>query len=173
MERVFADLHDWLRWGEPEQIVLRQFEPEISLEYEFRAFIFNGKLNAITQYDHYCIYPNLLNIQEKIKQKIFLLWQSVHSYVGEQSYIMDFAYLPQKDLCIVIELSPFLTCTGTACFSWRMDRAILEGGPFEFRLVKHTHPDLHMLVIIILFYCFVFFVMHLNFRCKVIGKIDG
>ena len=37
------------QWGEPEQIVLRQFEPELALEYEFRGFVYRGKLNAISQ----------------------------------------------------------------------------------------------------------------------------
>ena len=56
-ERVYNDMIDWLKYGEPEQIVLRQWEPELQLEYEFRAFIYKGKLTAISQYDHYCVYP--------------------------------------------------------------------------------------------------------------------
>jgi len=39
--------------------------------------------------------------------------------------------------CLQIEISPFLPCTGSACFSWARDRDVLEGrSPFEFRLVK-------------------------------------
>ena len=56
-ERVYSDMIDWLKYGEPEQIVLRQWEPELSMEYEFRAFVKNGALCAISQYDHYCVYP--------------------------------------------------------------------------------------------------------------------
>jgi hypothetical protein len=48
-ERVFTDFHDWLLHGEPEQIVLRQFEPQLTLENEFRAFVCNGRLVAISQ----------------------------------------------------------------------------------------------------------------------------
>lgn len=38
-ERVFADLHDWIKWGEPEQVVFRQWEPSLTLEYEFRGML--------------------------------------------------------------------------------------------------------------------------------------
>jgi len=38
---------DWLQYGEPEQIVLREWEPELTTEYEFRAFIYQNKLTAI------------------------------------------------------------------------------------------------------------------------------
>lgn len=31
----------------------------------------------------------------------------------------DFAYLEKSDSVIVIELSPFLTCTGAAMFNWK------------------------------------------------------
>lgn len=41
-ERVFADIHDWLKFGEPEQVVLRQWEPALTLEFEFRAFIYRA-----------------------------------------------------------------------------------------------------------------------------------
>ena len=30
--------------------MLRTFEPELALEYEFRGFVYQGKLNAISQY---------------------------------------------------------------------------------------------------------------------------
>ncbi len=35
-ERVFTDLHDWIMWGEPDQVVLRKWEEEISLEYPLK-----------------------------------------------------------------------------------------------------------------------------------------
>lgn len=46
--------NDFFRWptvpsdsqtySEPEQIVLRRWEDEVSLEFEFRAFVFKGKV---------------------------------------------------------------------------------------------------------------------------------
>lgn len=71
-ERVFTDFHDWspfilialcficllfvcrLRYGEPDQLVLRRFEPEVTLDHEFRAYVSKGKVTAISQYDKFC-----------------------------------------------------------------------------------------------------------------------
>lgn len=145
-ERVFADLNDWIRWGEPEQIVLREYCPELRLDYEFRAYVNKGQVNAISQYDHYCVYPNLLEMKDVIKQKILDFWKIVHPYIGEDSYVIDFGYLKDSDRMIVIELSPFLPCTGPACFSWTNDKHLLENGPLEFRLNTNNHPHLEQLV---------------------------
>ena len=146
-ERVFADLHDWLEWGEPEQIVLREWDDQITMEYEFRAFIHKNKLNAISQYDHYCIYPSLFPLQEIIKEKIIEMWERVHEKVGVESYVMDFIFYPNNQSVKVIEISPFLRCTGAACFNWVNDKDVMENGPLEFRLNINIHPQLEDLII--------------------------
>ena len=56
--------------------------------------------------------------KEKIQKLILKKWEEVHPYVGEESYVIDFCYFPSKDEVTVIELSPFRTCTGAACFRW-------------------------------------------------------
>ncbi len=87
-ERAFTDLHDWLQYGEPDQLVFREFEPELQIENEFRAFVWKGKLTAISQYDHYAVYPQLLqksftqNVSDKIKQ----FWTGMHPSVGVDTY---------------------------------------------------------------------------------------
>lgn len=43
---------------------------------------------------------------------------------------------------VLIEISPFLPCTGPALFKWSTDRALLENGPFEFRLQTTLHPNI-------------------------------
>jgi hypothetical protein len=50
-ERVFTDLHDWLQYGEPEQVVLREYEPELTVENEFRVFVYHNQITGITQYE--------------------------------------------------------------------------------------------------------------------------
>src|SRR5690606_22993929 len=77
---------------------------------------------------------------DQIRDGIVQLWQQIHPSVGEDSYVMDFAYLPSKDKFIMLEISPFLPCTGAACFNWSADREVLENGPLEFRL-NTRHPD--------------------------------
>eukprot|EP01127_Copromyxa_protea_P007708 TRINITY_DN1761_c0_g1_i1.p1 TRINITY_DN1761_c0_g1~~TRINITY_DN1761_c0_g1_i1.p1 ORF type:complete len:501 (+),score=66.35 TRINITY_DN1761_c0_g1_i1:92-1594(+) len=140
-ERVHVDMDDWLRYGEPEQIVLREFEPELTVDNEFRAYVYKNRLNGISQYDHYGVFPHLAEIKDKIQDKIMALWEVVHPLIGEESYCVDFGYLPSSDSVKLIEISPFLTCTGAACFRWSNERdvEILKNGPMEFRLNHQSH----------------------------------
>ena len=74
-ERVFTDIHDWLNYGEPEQIVFREYINDIRLDYEFRVFIYNNKITCITQYDHYTYYPYLNDSEFKNKIKLLILYK--------------------------------------------------------------------------------------------------
>ena len=134
-ERVYADMIDWIKFGEPEQICLREWIPSMSMDYEFRIFICSDTITAISQYDHYCYYPHLQSQVEFLKEGIETLWKKIHFRIGISSYIMDVAYLSDTKQFIVIEFSPFFPCTGPALFNWTLDKDTLEGrNPFEFRL---------------------------------------
>lgn len=107
------------------------------MDYEFRVFVHSGRITAISQYDHYAYYPHLESQREGIEEAIRLLWGEIHPHLGVESYCLDVAYCPSSGHCVMIELSPFLACTGSALFSWGVaaDLAVLEGrAPFEFRL---------------------------------------
>jgi hypothetical protein len=145
-ERAYTDMIDWSYYGEPEQLVLRKWEPELSYDYEFRVFISENKVTAISQYDHYAVYEHLFEQKEKIQEKILEFWQKVHSHVGENSYVMDVGYFPKKEECVLIEVSPFLTCTGPALFHWKNDRELLSNGPLEFRLNTKQRSDIDQLL---------------------------
>ena len=117
-ERVFIDLRDWLEFGEPEQIVLRAWEDELRYDYEFRLFISRGQVTGISQYDHYVVYPHLEKMKSKLQRMLLEYWAMVHPHVGEDSYAMDLGYLDKSDKIVLIEISPFLHCTGAAMFRW-------------------------------------------------------
>ncbi len=51
---------------------------EISLDYEFRAFVYDGRITAISQYDHYAHYPHLEAEKHVILAAINTMWQEVH-----------------------------------------------------------------------------------------------
>ena len=107
------------------------------MDYEFRVFVHTHTLTAISQYDHYAFYPHLSPQREAIERSIRTLWKDIHPHLGVESYCLDVAYSPSTGLCVMIELSPFLACTGPALFSWSRaeDLAVLEGrASFEFRL---------------------------------------
>ncbi|CAM9864092.1 unnamed protein product, partial [Heterosigma akashiwo] len=157
-ERVFTDLHDWLKYGEPEQIVLREWDPDISYDLEFRMFVYGHKVTAISQYDHYCVYPQLQGQEDYIAKVLMEAWDKVHAAVAESSYVIDFAYFPPSQgptarlaQARVIEISPFLECTGPALFSWKADLAILKGTtvlnandlpPFRIKTIETPQLDL-------------------------------
>ncbi|KAL0476368.1 gamma-glutamylcyclotransferase [Acrasis kona] len=145
-ERVFTDLQDWLRFGGSEQIVLRRWHEGMSLEYEFRVFVNHNKITAISQYDHYCEYPDLVAIKDQVQSLIIEKWSQVHQHIGQESYVIDFSYDPNKKTIVMIELSPFRTCTGTAMFSWSQDQDQLHNGPLEFRIKTEMHPYIKELV---------------------------
>lgn len=134
-ERVYADMIDWIKYGEPEQICLRDWSPEMSMDFEFRVFVCSDTITAISQYDHYSYYPHLSQHLDFLKEGIEVLWKKFHYRVGVGSYIFDVAYLSKSQSFVVIEFSPFFPCTGPALFNWTLDKDILEGRfPFEFRI---------------------------------------
>lgn len=145
-ERAYTDMIDWKHYGEPEQLVFRKWEPELSYDYEFRVFICDNKITAISQYDHYAVYKHLFENKEKIKTSIIEFWNKVHTSVGEHSYVMDVGYFPKREECILIEVSPFLPCTGPALFHWKNDKEQLRNGPLEFRLNEVERSDLDQLL---------------------------
>jgi gamma-glutamylcyclotransferase (GGCT)/AIG2-like uncharacterized protein YtfP len=61
--------------------------------------------------------------------------------VGVASYVCDFAYLPARDCAVLIEISPFRTCTGAALFSWSNDAHALRHGPLEFRTLERPRDE--------------------------------
>mmetsp|Transcript_2909 Transcript_2909/g.5283 ORF Transcript_2909/g.5283 Transcript_2909/m.5283 type:complete len:642 (-) Transcript_2909:157-2082(-) len=150
-ERVYADMLDWDRFGEPEQICLRAWDPRITMDYEFRLFVCSNEMTAVSQYDHYAHYPHLERQRGVILQAIRDAWRVIHPHLGVDSYCLDVAYVPATGTCVMIELSPFLACTGPALFNWSSatDLQTLEGkAPFEFRLKAESslHPQLEDLL---------------------------
>lgn len=151
-ERLYSDILDWVRYGEPEQICLREWSDDLLLENEFRVFVHEGRVTAISQYDHYTYLPALEPMKEFIKYGIEKLWKKIHVMIGSQNYVVDIAYLPSKpdgEDFIVIEFSPFLPCTGASLFNWGNDIDVLEGRhPMEFRTKASCdiHPQLDDLI---------------------------
>lgn len=150
-ERVYADMIDWLRFGEPEQIVLREWQDDLTMDNEFRLYVYKGAVTAISQYDHYGYYPHLESQREFLQSGLIELWRSIHAELGDEtlSYVVDIGYLPSHDKFILIELSPFSPCTGAALFSWSRDKELLEGNrPMEFRLKRKedVHPQLDEII---------------------------
>ena len=61
---------DWLSFGEPEQVVLREWADGFEIENEFRLFVCEGNLTAASQYDHYAYYPALHEAHASLQEEI-------------------------------------------------------------------------------------------------------
>jgi len=130
-------------------VVLRKWMG-ISNSLEFRAFVYERKLTAISSYNRAVYWPQIQPHKEEIGKKLSKYWHekilpklSAHL----QNFVIDFAFLNGKlDDIIVVELNPFYDFEGNATnaemFDWQKDEKILKGtAPFEFRIVESPMPE--------------------------------
>ena len=143
--RSHMDIGDWIKNGGKQQIVLREWNNELSVDNEFRTFIYNNKITAITQYDHYGVFPHLFKEKEKIEKKIHEFWENeVKNKINFPYYIVDFGYVNGK--IIFIELSPFFPTTDGCLFDWNQDIDILKNGDGKLRIREKQFENLEILV---------------------------
>ncbi|KAH3756146.1 cell division cycle protein 123-like [Pelomyxa schiedti] len=143
-ERVFMDLMEAIETEElwDQYVVVRKWEPKLIADMEFRAFVYNGKLTAISQYNHYVYIPLLVAHHDRILEALIAYWTAQVEPVTKDlpNYIVDLGFLkfePEPELC-VIELNPYRDTTGAALFDWGHDEALLKEGPLTLRV--HQKP---------------------------------
>ncbi|RUS30235.1 D123-domain-containing protein [Jimgerdemannia flammicorona] len=146
-ERVYGDLEAILE-EQPEgtstlfdcYIVLRQWE-HIPIEYEFRCFVNDGRINAISQYDCLVYFESLPPLKPRLQSAIVAYHATTiqpllisSGFASANRYVVDFAFI-EGDLArpTVIELNPFFNADG-CLFNFSKDKAVLEQGPIEFRV---------------------------------------
>lgn len=123
---------------------------------EFRGFVFAGRLNALSQYNHLCFFERLPVMEKEISKCIVDFFErelSAPLSSRFDSYIIDFGIVvpsnadteepssvqafpisADMEIIKVIELNPWQDTTDACMFSWQRDRHILENGPFECRV---------------------------------------
>ena len=71
-ERVLQDLARALEFPEVfnMKLILREWYPEITYEYEFRGFVHNFELIALCQYDNTCLVQELIDKKDEIASSI-------------------------------------------------------------------------------------------------------
>jgi len=145
-ERVFEDFELALlrkeRWEQ--NLAVRQWT-NIDVDMEFRGFVKNGKLNAISQYNYVAYFPRLKELHEKLTTSITKFFYDVClPAVGTKynDFIIDFGIVGKNfDEILVIELNEFMDTTDGCMFKWKTDRELLEKGPFTFRIVEDPIPE--------------------------------
>jgi hypothetical protein len=74
---------------------------------EFRGFVCQQKFNALSQYFHFCYWPELVQHKDEIARRVTEYWETrVKHRVKHTSYTIDFAVL--QDQIYVIEINPFV-----------------------------------------------------------------
>lgn len=121
LARALKDLHE--QWEI--SIVLREWIP-LPLESEFRGFVYNGRLTAISQYFWFLYFPSLVRDHDVLLARMTDFWeQHVRHQIPFDSYVIDFAVV--ESAVFVVELNPFGSVSGACCYDWIKDRAILYG----------------------------------------------
>lgn len=153
-ERVREDLEYALEAAGYDELglhlVLRRWDGPLPIAREFRGIVWNAELNALGQYYHPLMFPELLAIKEDIASDLRAVYEELRpqlSAAGFTHFIIDFAWLGPKQVK-VIELNPFdgvaLGCFpgSTGLFRWdeEKDRDIIKNGPFEIRLRTEPLP---------------------------------
>jgi len=167
-ERINSDLELALsypnQWSQ--HFVVRKFV-KIPIEYEFRAFVVDGKLKAMCQYYHYIYFP-ILQMHKLLLQKlIFETFEKMHEKIPfkDKTYVVDWAVDLPNEKVYIIELNPFgdYEGMGTSPCMFNLhhdiikmdrlgsDRKIFFGestGPkstissgFEFRIEEHERSE--------------------------------
>lgn len=129
-ERTFTDMVHALGHEDGEwtmKIVLRHWMDGVDLANEFRGFVCQGNLTALSQYNDGNYYPELMGKEELIVGKISAYWQKVKHQVKYQACIVDFVLVNNMQDVYIVEINPFGPVTGGALFDWGTERPLLQG----------------------------------------------
>ncbi len=154
-ERVYHDLNEALNcytvnknWNN--HIIIREWNDQLESSMEFRCFVYQSKITAISQYNQYCKYYHLQNANtiQQIKLTIIQYWQNKIQPLLDPfpekytNYVIDIGLIGNHFDCIVVEMNPFEITTGTSLFDWTIDNDQLrgDGHEVEIRVRFDYHP---------------------------------
>lgn len=143
LQSQLQDISEDIPWKM--NIVVREWN-EISPEYEFRGFVYNKKLTAITHYYKFCYVRDIL----EQKAKYLTIMQNYYEKISPllpDNCVLDFCIFPKTETVCVVELNPWSVHASSAKFNWDEDMKILTGeSEFEFRISEKPFPNIFDLV---------------------------
>jgi len=148
-ERVQGDLDDYIQNPTVEFNMMVREYANFEVELEFRGFVYDDKLTAITQYNEFCYFPRLARYKDAIVETMVQFTQEMVGKFTLKNYVVDFILISKtpeqgmySNLAVwVVEINPFGEFAGAGLFTWTKDMATLKGrNPFEFRYVETPVP---------------------------------
>jgi hypothetical protein len=139
-KKAFIDIRLCLEHDMPISLFLVEWDHNMNIHHEFRCFVRNGHLIAISQYDLYndldfmeYEIPNLVRL---IKHKIHDVQMEINNHFG--FFVIDLLVLRNKktnnvDKVDVIEINPYDKSTSGIYFSWKELNSFEIGEPIQFR----------------------------------------
>ena len=126
-------------------VIVRQYV-RLPAASEFRCFVHQRKLTAISQYFASCYYLDVHAGKHVYEARIAAFFEE-HCVraISLESYVLDVSVLPDK--IWIIELNPWAHTTGGCLFDWTADEHVLHCGPLQTRVVTAPLPHLDALLL--------------------------
>ena len=149
-DRVGEDLEYALEKGDNEFkkctcLILREWV-DIPQWAEFRGFVWGGRLNAIGQYNHLVMFPQLNQHKARVRADLESFYAAIKDQIPLDRYIIDFAWTEER--VYLIEVNPFdgelVFPASTGLWSWETDHEQMKNGPLELRM-RETMEEEHVL----------------------------
>jgi len=134
-QRIFSDIMNHFQYNTPNtttdnfSLILRDWVP-MPQDHEFRCYVKNRRITAISQYQCYLYFDKLQNKEyvEKLRDVIVDFHETIKEAVPVDSYVMDIVVFPDFT-CMIVEFNPFgpHLSSGAALFNWIKDFDLLTG----------------------------------------------
>ncbi len=147
-QRIFSDISMYFQYRVPHSssgslnLILRDWVP-CHQDHEFRCFVHNRSLTAISQYHCYSHFASLQHTGhvQRIRREIILFLSDVVDCFTIPSFVVDIVVHPHTYACSIIELNPFgrTLSSGSALYNWDKDFELLYGvhrQPPTMRILK-------------------------------------
>lgn len=161
-QRIFSDIQMFFQYRVPKStsgemaLILREWMGTLRQDMEFRCFVHERNLTAISQYHCYCRFEPLQDdaYVRRIRDAIAGFVARVKDCFPMESYVIDIAVVEDPACgdelgCLVIELNPFgkHMSGGSSLYHWVQDEPLLYGrepradGAPHMRVLEHLEDD--------------------------------
>jgi hypothetical protein len=139
--RIHSALQESKKFGIDSKIMLREFQENLPVEYEFRCFIYNSHITAISQYNQGFIKEfQSKEYQQFIVERITTFYKSIKDRFPYVDCTMDIVFLNQDEIKI-IEFNGFgiEQNVGGCLYNWFQDFYILynDQGKTDIRVYEN------------------------------------